>query len=36
MSITLPSTTTRYVRLSFTANTEWPAGQISEFQVYAG
>ena len=36
VSITLPSTTTRYVRLNFTANTAWPAGQISEFQVYAG
>jgi chitodextrinase len=35
VSITLPATTTRYVRLNFTANTGWPAGQLSEFQVYA-
>ena len=35
VSITLPDTMTRYVRLVFTANTAWPAGQISEFQVYA-
>jgi chitodextrinase len=35
-TLTLPSTvTTRYVRLNFTANTGWPAGQVSGFQVYA-
>ncbi len=28
------ATTTRYVRLNFTANIGWPAGQISEFEVY--
>ncbi|MFG2884318.1 discoidin domain-containing protein [Streptomyces sp. NPDC048297] len=34
-TVTLPSTvTTRYVRLTFTANNGWPAGQVSEFQVY--
>ncbi|MER5409160.1 discoidin domain-containing protein [Streptomyces sp. NPDC002769] len=34
-TLTLPSTvTTRYVRLSFTANSGWPAGQVSEFQVF--
>ena len=34
-TLTLPSTvTTRYLRLTFTANTGWPAGQVSEFQVY--
>ncbi|WP_328913057.1 MULTISPECIES: discoidin domain-containing protein [unclassified Streptomyces] len=34
-TLTLPSTvTTRYVRLTFTANTGWPAGQISEFQIF--
>ena len=27
--------TTRYVRLNFTANTAWPAGQISEFEIYS-
>jgi hypothetical protein len=34
-TITFGSTTVRYVRLNFTANTGWPAGQLSEFQVYA-
>jgi chitodextrinase len=35
-TLTLPSTvTTRYVRLNFTANTGWPAGQVSGFQAYA-
>ncbi|HEV2344769.1 MAG TPA: discoidin domain-containing protein [Actinocrinis sp.] len=34
VTITFNSTTTRYVRLNITANTVWPAGQISEFQVY--
>lgn len=29
------SATARYLRLLFTANTGWPAGQASEFQVYA-
>ncbi|WP_019060141.1 galactose-binding domain-containing protein [Streptomyces prunicolor] len=34
-TLTLPSTvTTRYLRLTFTANTGWPAGQVSEFQVF--
>ena len=28
------ATTTRYVRLNITANTGWPAGQLSEFEVY--
>ncbi|MFC1440777.1 discoidin domain-containing protein [Streptacidiphilus sp. N1-10] len=33
---TLPSgSSTRYLRLTFTANTGWPAGQASGFQVYA-
>ncbi|MBM9510455.1 galactose-binding domain-containing protein, partial [Actinacidiphila acididurans] len=36
VTITLPSTATvRYVRLNFTANTGWPAGQISEFQIFS-
>ncbi|GAA4262387.1 discoidin domain-containing protein [Dactylosporangium darangshiense] len=36
-TITFPSTvTTRYLRLTFTANTGWPAGQCSEFRVYNG
>ncbi|WP_405901865.1 discoidin domain-containing protein [Streptomyces sp. NBC_00656] len=29
-----PGTTTRYLRLIFTANTGWPAGQLSELRVY--
>jgi F5/8 type C domain len=34
-TISLPSgTSTRYVQLSFTGNTAWPAAQLSEFQVY--
>ncbi|MFJ3895046.1 discoidin domain-containing protein [Streptomyces sp. NPDC090083] len=34
-TLTLPSTvSTRYVRLTITANNGWPAGQVSEFQVY--
>ena len=34
VTISFNQTTTRYVRLNITANTGWPAGQISEFQVY--
>nr|WP_246497689.1 discoidin domain-containing protein [Sphaerisporangium rubeum] len=34
VTITLPQTTARYVRLQFTANTGWPAAQVSELQVY--
>lgn len=33
-TITFPSTSTRYVRLNFTANTAWPAGQLSELQIF--
>lgn len=34
-TLTLPSTvSTRYVRLTIAANTGWPTGQVSEFQVY--
>ncbi len=35
VTISFPATTTRYLRLTFTANTGWPAGQVSEFQVWA-
>lgn len=35
VTITFPAASVRYVRLTFTANTGWPAGQISEFEVYA-
>jgi hypothetical protein len=34
VTITFPATTQRYFRLNITANTGWPAGQISEFQVW--
>ncbi|MDX6348985.1 MAG: hypothetical protein QOF84_3775 [Streptomyces sp.] len=35
-TVSLPSAaTTRYVRLLFTANTGWPAGQVSEVRLYA-
>jgi hypothetical protein len=34
VTITFPATTRRVFRLNFTANTGWPAGQISEFQVW--
>lgn len=35
-TLTLPaSVTTRYVRLNFTANTGWPAGQCSGLQIFS-
>ena len=34
VTITFPSASYRYVRLNVTANTGWPAGQVSEFQVW--
>ncbi|MGV2644547.1 glycosyl hydrolase, partial [Clostridium perfringens] len=34
VTINLTAQSARYVRLLFTANTAWPAGQISEFEVY--
>jgi alpha-1,3-glucanase-like protein/F5/8 type C domain-containing protein len=34
-SVTFGTTTQRFVRLTITANTGWPAGQISEFEVAA-
>ncbi|WP_063825134.1 discoidin domain-containing protein [Catelliglobosispora koreensis] len=35
VTITFSQTSQRFIRLSFTANTGWPAGQVSEFEVYA-
>jgi len=35
VTITFGSAQVRYLRLNFTANTGWPAGQIAEFQVYS-
>ena len=34
VTIDVAATTVRYVRLTITANTGWPAGQLSEFEVY--
>ena len=33
-TVTFGATTQRYLRLTFTGNTGWPAGQLSEFEVY--
>jgi len=33
-TLTFATTSTRYVRLNFTGNTGWAAGQLSEFEVY--
>jgi hypothetical protein len=35
VTITFTAASWRYWRLNFTANTGWPAGQVSEFQVWA-
>jgi len=35
VTIPVPAGSRRFLRLTFTANTGWPAGQVSEFQVYA-
>ena len=35
VTITFPATSQRYLRLTITANTGWPAGQLSEWEVYA-
>ncbi|MER5643757.1 discoidin domain-containing protein [Streptosporangium sp. NPDC002524] len=34
VTINFAATSARYLRLNITANTGWPAGQISEFEVY--
>jgi hypothetical protein len=34
VTITFTATSQRYLRLTFTANTGWPAGQLSELEVY--
>jgi hypothetical protein len=36
VNITVPGTSARYVRVNITANSGWPAGQISELEVYPG
>ncbi|MYS24912.1 F5/8 type C domain-containing protein, partial [Streptomyces sp. DvalAA-14] len=35
VTVGLTPTSTRYLRLTFTANTGWPAGQLSELEAYA-
>jgi hypothetical protein len=35
VTITFTGSSQRYLRLNFTGNTGWPAGQLSEFEVYA-
>ncbi|MET7397590.1 discoidin domain-containing protein [Dactylosporangium sp. NPDC005572] len=34
VTINFTATSTRYVRLNITANTGWPAAQVSEFEIY--
>ncbi|PSL07011.1 F5/8 type C domain-containing protein [Haloactinopolyspora alba] len=34
VTVTFDAVTARYLRLRFTANTAWPAGQLSELEVY--
>jgi parallel beta-helix repeat protein len=36
VTIPLPATAARYVRVTITANTGWPAGQLSDFEVFPG
>ena len=35
VSFSVPSTSAQYLRLNFTANTGWPAGQVSEWQIFS-
>jgi hypothetical protein len=35
VQVRFTQTTARYLRLTFTANTDWPAGQLSQWQVHA-
>jgi hypothetical protein len=36
VTINLPSSQVQYLQLDFTANTGWPAGQVSEFEIFPG
>src|SRR4029078_8826908 len=36
VTISVPGTSMRYVRINVTANTGWPAAQVSQFEVYGG
>ncbi|WP_320069117.1 discoidin domain-containing protein [Micromonospora sp. RTGN7] len=35
VTVTFPAATQRYVRVTVTGNTAWPAGQLSEFEVHS-
>jgi hypothetical protein len=35
VAISFTAATVRYVRINVTANTGWPAGQLSELEVYS-
>ncbi|MFF2998122.1 discoidin domain-containing protein [Streptomyces sp. NPDC057950] len=35
-TVTLPGTSTRYLRVTVTGNTGWPAAQLSELEAYTG
>ncbi|WP_051367976.1 choice-of-anchor D domain-containing protein [Hamadaea tsunoensis] len=35
VTVSFPATTARYVRLNITGNTGWPAGQLSDFEVFS-
>ncbi len=35
-TVTLPGTSTRYLRVTLTGNTGWPAAQLSELEAYTG
>jgi F5/8 type C domain/Pectate lyase superfamily protein/Abnormal spindle-like microcephaly-assoc'd, ASPM-SPD-2-Hydin len=35
VTVTFPAASVRYLKLTFTANTGWPAGQLSELLVYS-
>ncbi|MFJ8686631.1 discoidin domain-containing protein [Micromonospora wenchangensis] len=34
VTVTVPTASTRYLRLLFTANSAWPAGQLAELEIY--
>jgi hypothetical protein len=36
VTVTFPAATARHVRVTATANTSWPAGQLSALEVYSG
>ncbi|KAB1119364.1 discoidin domain-containing protein, partial [Micromonospora sp. AMSO12t] len=35
VTVTFAATSQRYLRLTFTGNSSWPAGQLSEFEVHS-